>query len=31
MYRSKPLKAEQQSTGDDDKDKDNNDEMKFLS
>lgn len=31
MYRSKPLKAEQQSTGDDVKDKDNNDEMKYLS
>lgn len=31
MYRSKPLKAEQQSTGDDDKDKDNNDETKYLS
>mmetsp|Transcript_2573 Transcript_2573/g.3570 ORF Transcript_2573/g.3570 Transcript_2573/m.3570 type:complete len:416 (-) Transcript_2573:1327-2574(-) len=31
MYRSKPLKTELQSTGDDDKDKDNNDELKFLS
>jgi hypothetical protein len=31
MYRSKPIQKESKNTGDDDQDKDNSDEVKFLS
>lgn len=30
MYRSRPIRKEQQNTGDEDNEKDNNDEMKYL-